>query len=464
MFRYAILLLLAQLTSDLFAQSSRDQLSEALTSYAETSEYNGNFLVAQNGEIVFEGAFGYADFDEQRANDTETVFRLASVSKQFTALGIALLEADGKLDFDNSVVEYIPELEQFSDVTIRHLIHHYGGLPDYMSLVAISGDTNRVHDNETIIQLFADKEAEADFSPGEESEYSNTGYLVLASIIERVSGQSYGEFLEARIFSPLGMTRTHVPYPNNGIDDNRAWGYEIVEAGGEPVRVEGVEDPVGYYILANIVGDGMVHSTLGDLFRYAEGMRENRLLPAEKAAVLLTAGELESAPDQGYAFGQAVSMDPILGQVVDHSGSWAGYITYLERHPDKGNAIIALSNDGSDFSGLLQLASQYLKGQELEAPLVFSPVDIELDQLQTYAGRFTLDNENETELQFSVSEEQLVVDIPNNPTFPLTYGGEDYFYLEGYPLSFKFLRGEANEIKGVELTQGDVVFSGSKVD
>ncbi|MEM6878892.1 MAG: hypothetical protein AAF544_10055, partial [Bacteroidota bacterium] len=100
----------------------------------------------------------------------------------------------------------------------------------------------------------------------------------------------------------------------------------------------------------------------------------------------------------------------------------------------------------------------------LEAPRVFSPVDIEMDQLQTYAGRFTLDNENETELQFSVSEEQLVVDIPNNPTFPLTYGGEDYFYLEGYPLSFKFLRGEANEIKGVELTQGDVVFSGSKVD
>lgn len=462
MLRFAILLLLSQLTAELFAQSSPAELREVLTSYAESSAYNGNFLVAQNGEIVFEGAFGYADFDTERENDIETVFRLASVSKQFTALGIALLEADGKLAFDDPIVKHIPELEQHPDVTIRHLIHHYGGLADYMDLVVMSGDTDRVHDNETIIDLFTAEKPEADFGPGSESAYSNTGYLMLASVIERVSGQSYGAFLKERVFKPLGMNRTDVPFPEDQIDSNRAWGYEVVEAGAEAVRVEGVEDPVGYYILANIVGDGMVHSTLGDLFRYAEGMRANRLLPAEQAAVLLQAGELESAPNDGYAFGQGVSVDSTLGMVVDHSGAWAGYFTYLERHPDQGNVIIALSNDGSDFSGLLQVAQQYLRGQQLEAPRVFSPVDIALEELQTYAGRFILENESKTEIQFSVSEEQLVVDIPENPKFPLTYGGEDYFYLEGFPLSFKFIRNEVGVISKIELTQGERVIAGEK--
>ncbi|MEM6396798.1 MAG: serine hydrolase domain-containing protein [Bacteroidota bacterium] len=463
MIRFYFLFILIQTTNFIGAQNDAQVLRQTLTEYAEASGYNGNFLVAQGGKIVFEGAFGYADFDEQRANDTETVFRLASVSKQFTALGIALLEADGKLSFDDPLVKHIPEMEKYADVTIRQLIHHYGGIPDYMSLVMVAGDTSRIHDNETIIDLFADRTPKADFKPGKESEYSNTGYLMLASVIERVNGQSYGAFLKERVFGPLGMSRTHVPYPTDDIDDNRAWGYEVVEEGEEAVRVEGIEDPVGYYILANIVGDGMVHSTLGDLFRYTEGMRANRLLPADKARVLLQAGELETAPENGYAFGQAVSIDSVLGMVVDHSGAWAGYITYLERHPEKGNAIIAVSNNGSDFSGLQRIAKQYLKGQKLEAPRTFSPVSISLEELQTYAGRFQLDNSKETKIEFSIDDEQLVVDIPKNPTYPLTYSGEDYFYLEASPLSFRFIRGDSGEISGVELTQGEIVFNGEKL-
>ncbi|NJC27066.1 serine hydrolase domain-containing protein [Neolewinella antarctica] len=432
------------LTHTLTAQTDVQALATALDATAAELSYNGNVLVARDGAVVYRGSFGNRQLEDGSQLDSATVFRLASVSKQFTALGIALLENDGKLNYDDLLGEYIPELAFYEGVTLRHLIHHYGGLPNYMDAVLESGSFERIYDNELVINLLAEKRPKADFPAGTASDYSNTGYVLLASVIERVSGKTYGDFLKERVFRPLGMNRTSVPTPTSQLDDNTAGSYGPDEKTGEMIRLDEGEDPDGAYLLANVVGDGMVHSTTDDLFQYAEGMRTNRLLPASKATVLTTPGELS-----GYAFGQEVMQDEDLGLNLSHNGSWAGYLTYLERYPERGHVIIMLSNYGSDYVPLARIADDFLRGKEVVIPRLFRPVAADPKTFRAFTGKFLLEGEKKTELTFRVKKDRLMMELPNYPPFPLTPHAPAGFYLDGQPIDVTFTQDEAGEVTGL---------------
>lgn len=445
----------------LVAQDDTEEFDRILKEIVSARNYNGNVLVAKEGKVIYRGSFGVADPLTGQALNDQTVFRLASLSKQFTALAIALLEDDGKLDFDDPIAKYVPELAHYKGVTIRHLLHHYGGLPNYMSLISRKGNKKAVYNNELAIKLMEKKKPKREFEPGTSSSYSNSGYMVLATIIERASGKTYAEFLKDRIFTPLGMSRSFVGYPNPPQRDNQAAGYEKNKK-GEWVRLDNGTDPYGFGILANIYGDGMVFSTLDDLHRYTEGIKTDALLPEAKRKVLTTAGNLEEAPDKGYAFGQQVRQSKHFGQVIEHSGSWAGFVTNMERHPDQGNVIISLSNTESGFREIFQLARELLRGNPLTVPKTLRPVQVKVSDLQPYPGTYKLNDD--LLLVITTKGNKLFMEPTGQRNYPMKAYSPTGFFLEGTTIELEFNLSVTGEATSIIFTQSGKVTECPRVE
>ena len=184
------------------------QLDEFLTGQQKFYRFNGNVLVADKGEIIFQKSYGFANFDNQRMLNDSSVFELASVSKQFTATGILLLKDKGKLKLTDSLRQYFPELP-YSNITLWHMLTHTSGLPDYFWAMIEKWDKTKIAFNNDMIAFIAKEKLPVSFAPGTKWEYSNTAYAILASIIEKVSGQTFAEFSFTKYFSAAG----DVAYP-----------------------------------------------------------------------------------------------------------------------------------------------------------------------------------------------------------------------------------------------------------
>ena len=185
------------------------QLDEYLHGQEKYFRFNGNVLIAEKGKVIYQHSFGLADFDTDRPLNDSSVFELASVSKQFTATAILLLKDKGKLKLTDSLRQYFPELP-YSNITIWHMLTHTSGLPDYFWELINSWDTSKIAFNKDMIALLAKKKLPAVFEPGKKWEYSNTAYAILASIVEKISGQTYKDYMAENIFQPLGMSHTRV--------------------------------------------------------------------------------------------------------------------------------------------------------------------------------------------------------------------------------------------------------------
>lgn len=218
-----------------------DKYKSFLNGMSQQGKFNGNALILKNGKVVFQGAFGIRSIDPVDSLQLNSAFRLASVSKQFTAMAIMMLKEDGKLSYNQDIRKIISTLP-YEGITIRHLLTHLSGLPDYVSLLnnnwktAFKQDDPRrfISGNEDIINMLVDKKPPVLFAPGEKFEYSNTGYVLLASIVERVSGQHFEDFLNDRIFEPAKMTNTCVYSYKHGADPdmpNRVFGFRIASDG-----------------------------------------------------------------------------------------------------------------------------------------------------------------------------------------------------------------------------------------
>ncbi|HTN18744.1 MAG TPA: serine hydrolase domain-containing protein, partial [Chitinophagaceae bacterium] len=187
------------------AQKKAALIDSMFSSLYDEGLFNGNVLLAERGQVVLSKSYGYADEVTKRKLNEQSVFELASCSKQFTAAAIALLQQQGKLSYDDPLSKWIPALQVYKGVTIRHLLQHTSGLPDYMELLDTVWDHKKIASNKDMIDMFARYHPEPEFDAGTKFEYSNTGYALLASVIEAASGKSYDAFLQEKIFVPLGM-------------------------------------------------------------------------------------------------------------------------------------------------------------------------------------------------------------------------------------------------------------------
>jgi len=309
--------------------------------YHEQGVFSGTVLVAEAGRVIYQDGFGYANVDSKERLEPKSVFRLASISKQFTAMCIMILEEQGKLDYDDDLQEYLPELE-YEGITIRHVLWHTSGLPSYMDFMPKHGfgdDDDYINDD--VLKTMATHHPEREFEPGERYKYSNTGYLLLASVVERASGVQFNEFLQQNIFDKIGMSSSTIPFGENQFVDmaNRVRGYNRTKDGGFVDN-----DYVDFEY--DVYGDGGVFSSVIDLFKWNEALSTEKLVTSDTIEEAYKPYVLNDGSVGDYGFGWSVS-EVDGSKIVEHSGSWIGFRTYILRDVTNNHCVIVLTNLGN---------------------------------------------------------------------------------------------------------------------
>jgi CubicO group peptidase (beta-lactamase class C family) len=315
-------------------------------------------LVVQDGKVVHQKGYGLADLEKKTPITPRTTFELASVSKQFTATAVMLLHDRGRLRFDDDVRKYLPALPAYDPerpIRVRDLLNHTSGLADYLSFKRTPARDPDFPTNEEVFRQLV-KRKRLRFPTGSKYEYSNTGYVVLALLVERLGGKSFGTFLKEEVFEPLGMKDTVAFEGRRVVRRHRALGYEHVEAApafeedDSPAAVRAKTRP-GLFRVADsetvVVGDGSVWSNLEDLARWDAAVRGRKLLRQETWQRAFTNLRLDNGEesDEDYGFGWGLHFGP-RGKLLEvyHAGAWIGYATGIRRHLTRDLATVILCN------------------------------------------------------------------------------------------------------------------------
>jgi CubicO group peptidase (beta-lactamase class C family) len=364
------------------------------------NKFSGNVLIAENGKPIFQRSYGLAFREKHDSLNSESIFELASIGKQFTAMAIMILKQEGKLKYEDSLRKFFPELP-YINITIRHLLNHTSGLPDYMELVAPGmnhWDSTRIMTNKDMIALLAKIKPDVLFQPGEKWEYSNTGYALLASIVEKVSGLTFKEFMAKAIYQPLGMNRSLVYHKRleQRIVDNYAYGYVFDKKKRDYVMADSSEYASMVYSLDGIYGDGITNSTTTDLLKWDQSLYTEQLVSKETMQDAFSPAPLNGGKTYDYGFGWLFRDTKEFGRIVFHSGGWPGYSTWIERHPRDNKTIIILANAGNGMSRI-QSVRKILYGIE-DGP----PREIKLSAkiLKQYTGQYKLSDRDTITINF----------------------------------------------------------------
>ena len=315
-------------------------------------------LVKDRGRILFEKGYGVRELSSHARIDPQTNFRLASCTKQFTAMAIMLLVHDGKLQYEDHLTDFFPDFPAYGRaITIRHLLTHTAGLPDYETLMEqeekakgpIWSAQHQIQDAEVLSLL--EKQAAGKFAPGTSWDYSNSGYVVLGLIIAKVAGMSYREFLYQKIFSSVGMSHTVVYQKGVNEVSRRALGHSKVK----DALVETDQSAT-----SATLGDGGIYSSVVDLAKWDEALQKHTLLSEKEMLPALTPVSLADgsephwpkhgdsdnlAPGKPVSYGYGWFLDPYKGRSrMWHSGSTMGFRTVIQRFPPDSLTIIVLSN------------------------------------------------------------------------------------------------------------------------
>lgn len=425
--------------------SKKELIDSFVRSAHERGVFTGTWLYAENGNIVSKGAVGWQDPEDKIPMREDTRFGLACVGKQFTAAAILLLGRDGLLDLEDDVTKFFPEIP-YQGITVRHLLNHTSGLPAYDDWLADAAEECPALDSGFILRFLKESGEEPSFAPGEAFEYSNTGYCLLARIIEKASGMAYGAYLQERIFAPAGMASTSLRRPN----DNLAAGMESVlgAARWEPAEMLPDEE------LDGGCGGGMIWSDIFDLLAWDKALREGTVLTREEQNLMLTPGTLAGGelPDsdgiefgEAYGFGWFLDSDPNLGRVACHNGCWAGYFNWIERLPDAGRFLILLgcreNLDGRADEAFQAGIREIIKDREPEP--VFSIEELALKDpdrsgWEALTGKYDFEGKNFRIDGIVLKDGDLYAEA--------VWGGEEYelkmFPLEGGAFGIKDLDGE----------------------
>lgn len=332
--------------------------------------------VSLNGETVFEKAFGLADMEFNVPNTPQTIFESGSVAKQFTAAAIVLLQLEGKLSLDDPVKKYIPELPDYgAPLTIRHLLNHTSGIRDWGTVMALTpaGRGDRVITQDLALDIITHQRA-LDFTPGSEYSYSNSGYNLVAIIVERVSKQKFAAFLDERLFKPLGMKNSSIRDDYQRIVPGRAQAYS--RQGTGPWRLN--------MPFMNVYGNGGLLTTVGDWMKW-NAMLDAKSLGAPLVEALETQGVLNDGRKIRYALGLEVGTYKGLKD-VSHGGATAGYQTFLARYPDNKVSIAVMCNGTSPAAGVIAAGiTDQIFGPYPETPRP-QPANVSEDELKKYVG------------------------------------------------------------------------------
>jgi len=308
--------------------------------------FSGGVLAGYNGHAIRTGVYGMADYRSGIRLTADSLYELASVTKPLTATAVQLLEQRNLLHYDDPLVRWLPDLP-YRDVTVRQALTHVSGLPDYMEPLERYGEPSAIATNKDVIRLLAEYVPPPRFSAGERYEYSNTGYVCLASVIEAASGMAYAEFMRVHLFTPAGMKRSRI-YNRRikpEVIDDLASGWIKEGSGKERYRLPDELDTLNFVVrLDGIQGDGTAHSTLHDLLAYDTALRGGGLLSPDSLLQAATSFRLPDGNLTPCGFGWFLSTTPSGDVLLSHSGGWPGYWTRFVRAAANARVLIVLAN------------------------------------------------------------------------------------------------------------------------
>jgi CubicO group peptidase (beta-lactamase class C family) len=343
------------------AQNLGTEKIKALVDTITTNKsFNGVILFAENGKAVYETAMGYRTYADKKALKKTDIFELASVSKQFCALVIMQLKERGLLKYDDLVEKYlnIP----YKGISIRNLLTHTGGLPDYQQIMDQNWDKRKVANNNDIIEYLNKYHPPSLFAPGEKYTYSNTGYVLLASIAEIVSGRDFIEYCNTEIFQKLGMTHTAIrTLEEKAATKNFAIGHMYGNEGSGFVRADSFPSSNYTIWLGNRKGPGRISSTAQDLLKWDNAIRNDQLISKETMQEAYTPMKLNDGTYSNYGFGLELVLKNSTLQTVWHNGDNPGYKTLIMRDLLYHRTLIILTNnDAIDMNAIIGVCIRIL--------------------------------------------------------------------------------------------------------
>jgi len=322
----------------------------------KAANFTGCVAVIDQNKLVYKSCKGESIRGTHHIINDSTLFELASLSKQFTAVAILILNERGILNLDDPITQWLPNLP-YSKVTIRHLLTHTGGLPDYGELMETRWDKSQIADNGDVLDFFTKLKPKPIFKAGKKYEYSNTGYVLLACIIEKTSGTSYDAFMKKEIFDKLGMSRTRIYHTRRSgeILNNYAVGYVFNDSLNGYVIPDSLKEYSYVRWLDGITGDGCVNASIADLVKWEQALRNGALLSSLSLQNAFKSNII-GKEDTKYGFGWEVQNDVNAEPAVFHTGSWPGYINLLAHYVSRPRSIIILSS--SEYYNIMRFANK----------------------------------------------------------------------------------------------------------
>jgi len=310
---------------------------------AEKQGFSGVILVAEDGKILFEKAMGMRNFENRVLLHQDDIFELASLSKQFTAMMVMICKEKGLLDIDDQLSDYIDI--PYPGISIRNLLTHTSGLPDYQAIMDKHWDKTKIAGNPEILEYLRKYTPPKYFEPGDRYDYSNTGYVLLASVVEKVTNRDFVELSKEWIFEPLGMESTAIKTPAEKAQLPTFAAGHLTDKKGNYVNANKFKDSDYTIWLGNRKGPGRVSSTVGDLLLWDQALYTEKLISKELLEEAFSPFKLNNETRSYYGFGWEIEPKSPFGKMVKHTGDNPGYQTIIARYIEENKTIIILNNN-----------------------------------------------------------------------------------------------------------------------
>jgi CubicO group peptidase (beta-lactamase class C family) len=415
------------------APEIRARVDEYMNAAVTVNGFSGSILVALNGQPVVNKGYGMANIELAVPNTPETVFRLGSITKQFTAMAIMILQERGKLRVSDPFCKHLTDCAAaWEPLTIRHLLTHTSGIPSYTGFPDFPRTAVLPTSAADMVGMLKDKPLE--FAPGEKFAYSNSGYFLLGLVIERASGKSYADFLQEAIFAPLAMNQTGYDTPAR-ILRNRAAGY--ARQAGETVNAAYMDMTIPF-------AAGALYSTTGDLLRWDRALYTDTLVSQKSLDEIFTPYK------SGYGYGWSIGKR-FDRQVIAHGGGIYGFATHLNRFPADRVTVIVLSNvEGASAGRISNDLAAIVFRAPYEVPRERRSIAVEPKVLEQYVGDYKVASPP-VDIVVTQDNERLVAEVAGRLKLVLAAESDTVFFSRDVSAQITFLKDGAGNVTGLTL-------------
>ena len=408
-------------------------------------------LVSQNGDIIYQKGFGYADIEKKIPVTPDTKFKIGSISKQFTAVAILKLQEEGKIKIEDKISKYIPGFPRGNEVTIYQLLTHTSGIHDYS--VQPNLDMTKPVTHQALLDII--KQLPYDFNPGERYLYNNSGFVILGYIVAQLSGKTLSAYLNETFFKPLGMNNTGIN-ETNIVLNNEAHGYSM---NGEAVKKADFQE------MSWALGVGSIYSTTKDLYKWNEAIYNGKVLSNATLKKAFTQTVLNSGGKVDYGFGWFLSTNRGL-EFIQHSGVSNGFFAYLERQPENKLTVCVLLNSLPTPEGINpilngQAISEFILQKKMEKQEIGVDKIVSENILKKYVGRYNYGQG--MAMLVTLKDKQLFGQMTAMEASPLTPISENEFYFKAKNAKIKFVSDTSSIVDRLFQYQGGLFFEATKL-